>query len=356
MEAYQTTAIIKAGETGIDRLVAAQYAEACIARVSAAYDISPYETQLGASQESDKAAYRKSTGLAKRAKRILLKCIGKAEPIRPSERTLQLEKILMADKEMKSSAAVFKEIPATIKRNTERYDMLVSHERALVAKISGYTADYEAAEKERDVIGALLNYPGLSDESRKSAGEAVSRMMGLDVDISDAETRQMAYKRLSAENKSLIEKIEINFPFDERELASARRQMQVIKQYDEKKVRKGFIPAMDKLHELRCELNEAMNKADVEGPGAGLEGISERCGQHIAELKAMREQKEAEAELEIEVVKEMEQLEPAQHAEEDIKLRMYRVLGLDSAYCAPFAEEPEIIEADFTEVKLQGKK
>ena len=31
-------------------------------------------------------------------------------------------------------------------------------------------------------------------------------MMGIDVDISDAETRQMAYKRLSAENKSLIEK------------------------------------------------------------------------------------------------------------------------------------------------------
>ena len=90
-------------------------------------------------------------------------------------------------------------------------------------------------------------------------------MMGIDVDISDAETRQMAYKRLSAENKSLIEKIEINFPFDERELASARRQKQVIEQYDEEKVRNGFLPAMDKLHELRCELNEAMNRADVEG-------------------------------------------------------------------------------------------
>ncbi|MBU2637803.1 MAG: hypothetical protein KJ955_02425 [Nanoarchaeota archaeon] len=353
MEAYQTTAIIKAGETGIDRLVAAQYAEACIERVSAAYDISPYETQLGASQESDKTAYRKSTGLAKRVKRILLMCVGKAEPIKPSERTLQLERILMADKEMKTSAAVFKEIPPTIKRNTERYDALVSQEQKLVAKISGDTADYESAEKDRVVIGSILDYAALSDESRKSIGEAVMGMMGLDVDISDAETRQMAYTRLSAENKSLIEKIEINFPFDERELASARRQMQVIKQYDEKKVRKGFIPAMDKLHELMCELNEAMNKADVEGPGADLEGISERCGQHIAELKAMREQKEAEAELEIEVVKEMEQLEPAPQAEEDIKLRMYRALGLDSAqYSAPVAEEPVIIEADFTEVKL----
>ena len=163
-----STAIIKAGETGIDRLVAAQYAESCIARVSAAYDISPYETQLGTSQEGDKTAYRKSTGLAKRVKRILLKCIGKAEPIKPSERTLQLERILMADKEMKASAAVYKEIPATIKRNSERYDMLVSQEQELVAKISGCMADYDAAEKDKDVINALLNYPGFLMKAGKA--------------------------------------------------------------------------------------------------------------------------------------------------------------------------------------------
>ena len=265
----------------------------------------------------------------------------------------------MADKEMKASAAVYKEIPATIKRNSERYDMLVSQEQELVAKISGCMADYDAAEKDKDVINALLNYPGLSDESRKSACEAVSRMMGIDVDISDAETRQMAYKRLSAENKSLIEKIEINFPFDERELASARRQKQVIEQYDEEKVRNGFLPAMDKLHELMCELNEAMNKADVEGPGADLEGISQRCGQHIAELKAMREQKEAEAELAEEVAKDMRQLEPAPRAEESIKSRMNRAVGIDSvqydASVMPYAGEPVIIEAEFTELKQSAR-
>ena len=267
MSDYEAMAIVKAGETGIDRLVAAQYAEGCLARVSAAYDISPYVTQLGTSQEDDKAAYRKRTGLAKR---ILLKCIGKAKPIKPSERTLQLERILMADKEMKASAAVFKEIPATIKRNSERYDMLVSQEQALVAKISGDRADYGAAEKDREVIGSILDYGTLSEADRKRVDEDVMGMMGVGIELSDAETRQRAYKRLSAENKSLMERIKINFPFDERELESARRQMQVIEQYDREKVREGFIPAMDKLHELMCELNEAMNKADVEVPALTL--------------------------------------------------------------------------------------
>ena len=36
MSDYEAMAIVKAGETGIDRLVAAQYAEGCLARGSAA--------------------------------------------------------------------------------------------------------------------------------------------------------------------------------------------------------------------------------------------------------------------------------------------------------------------------------
>ena len=68
---------------------------------------------------------------------------------------------------------------------------------------------------------------------------------------------------------------------------------------------------------------------------------------------------EAEDELAEEVAKDMRQLEPAPHAEESIKSRMNRAVGIDSvqydASVMPYAGEPVIIEAEFTELKQSAR-
>ena len=55
----------------------------------------------------------------------------------------------------------------------------------------------------------------------------------------------------------------------------------------------------------------------------------------------------------------MRQLEPAPHAEESIKSRMNRAVGIDSvqydASVMPYAGEPVIIEVEFTELEAIRK-
>lgn len=348
-----STAIVKAEATGVEKLVAAQAASDYLARVSVSPDdISLYEPKLEASKGVDKRNYRKSTSLGARAKRALLRCIGRAGAIKPSPRTRLLESILKAHAEIEISAAVFKDIPGTIQRYQERYRRLIGEEQQLLQKIEAYRADYARAEQDKAHIAVLLDYELLSAADRERTDETIKLITGVELDIQDTETRNMLYNRLAAENKRLMEKVEMDFPFAERELGSVRRQMAVIEQHDEEKVRNGFLPAMDKLHAFRCEYEEAKNRADVEGAEADLEGISQRCGDGAVELRAMREQLEAEDEVESEIAEGMKELDIdiSPKANEDLMSRMDRALGRDS-YKAPCAEEPAIIEAEFKKAK-----
>ena len=338
-----TTAIVRAEETGIESLVAAQAASGYLAKVSVLPgEISDYSTKLTLSKKTDRAECRKRNG-------ILAVLFRRAKP-KPSPRTKLLERILTANAEIQTSAAVFKDIPETIKKNHEKYEKLAAEEQDLLGKIESYRDGYARAEADTAVIALLPDYELLSEADRKKADEVVKAITGMELEMRDADTRDMLYGRLRDENRRLRERVEMDFPFAERELGSARRQMKVIEQYDEEKVKKGFLPAMDKLHELKCEYNEAMTRADVQGADADLEGISQRCGDHIAELRAMREEREAEEELEKEVAADVRKLDEdiSPKAKEDLMSRMDRALGRDSVqYRAPSVEEPAIIEGEF---------
>lgn len=340
MAVYESMAIVKSEERGIDRLIAAQDANGYLARVSVSPgEITDYETQLGASRKDDKAKCRKKHG-------FLAVLFRKVKP-KPSRRTTLLEKILDAHEEIQTSSALFKGMPQRIEQNRNAYEKLISEEQALVRKIESYRDDYSRAQKDKADIALMLDYARLSSSERKRADDAVKYFTGIDIDLNDAETRQALCKRLLDEGKLAIDRIEMDFPFAERELASARRQMAVIEQYNEEKVRNGFVPAMDKLHALVCEYREAKTRADVTGAEADLDGISQRCGRHIDELKAMREQIEAEDEIDAAVAEDIKKLDVSPKATGDLLSRMDTVLGIADSY----AEEPVVIDAEFTERK-----
>ncbi|MDD4878616.1 MAG: hypothetical protein PHO02_06310 [Candidatus Nanoarchaeia archaeon] len=344
-ETAYTTAIIKAGEGSLARITDSSVARQYLEKVSIPpEDFKTYSGQLALSRKTDKADCRKRHG-------VLAVFFGKAKP-KPSLRTELLESIVKSHEEIVRSVQEFAGVPETVEGLRAKYAELSQKEQALVARISGYRQDISSVEQKGSVLGRLLQYDKLDAKAQEEVRSALSE--GADIDFDDADTRQMLFSGISDENEKKIGKIQIDYPFAERELLSARRQMKAIEQYDQDKVKAKFLPAMDVLHEMKCEYEEAKTHADIIGSSEVPEGIISRGKARIEELRQLRE----EAQIHLDVESEQRAAEDSLDAEifaadskskMDLKARMDMVLGKVAESPKPYVEEPVIIEAEFTE-------
>lgn len=341
-----STAIMKAGEGSLAKITDSSAARQYLARVSIPQDdAKDYIKQLRLSKAGDKSDCRKRNG-------FLSVLFGKAKP-KPSLRTQLLEGIVRSHEEIQRSVQEFADVPQTVERLRTKYAELSQKEGALVAQIGGYRADISEIEAKAPIVGKLLQYSSLDSKAKEIVHSALSE--GADVDFDDSDTRQLLFEGINSENERKMEKIQINYPFAERELLSTRRQMKAIEQYDQDKVKAKFLPAMDVLHEMKCEYEEAKTHADIIGSSEVPEGIISRGKARIEELRQLRE----EAQIHLDVESEQRAAEDSLDAEifaadskskMDLKARMDMVLG-KAAEAPPvsYVEEPVIIEAEFTE-------
>ena len=340
-----STAIMKAGEGSLARITDSSAARQYMERVSIPpEDATPYLKQLKLSKGSDKSECRKRNG-------ILAVLFGKAKP-KPSLRTQLLESIVKSHKEIQRSVQEFADVPGTVERLRNKYAELSQKEGALVAQIGGYRADISEIEAKASIVDKLLQYSALDSKAKEIVHSALSE--GADIDFDDADTRQVLFEGISAENEKKMEKIQINYPFAERELLSTRRQMKAIEQYDQDKVKAKFLPAMDVLHEMKCEYEEAKTHADIIGSSEVPEGIISRGKARIEELRQLREEAQIHLDVESEQRADEESLDAEIFASDskskmDLKARMDMVLGKAVESPKPYVEEPVIIEAEFTE-------
>ncbi|MFA5887619.1 MAG: hypothetical protein WC852_02825 [Candidatus Nanoarchaeia archaeon] len=342
---YGSTAIIKAGEGSLAKITDSSAARQYMERVSIPPDdAKPYTRQLVSSRKTDKSECRKRNG-------VLAVFFGKAKP-KPSLRTQLLESIVKSHEEIQRSVQEFADVPGTVERLRNKYAELSQKEGALVAQIGGYRTDISEIEAKASIVGKLLQYSSLDSKAKEIVHSALSE--GADIDFDDSDTRQLLFEGITAENEKKMEKIQINYPFAERELLSTRRQMKAIEQYDQDKVKAKFLPAMDVLHEMKCEYEEAKTHADIIGSSEVPEGIISRGKARIEELRQLRE----EAQIHLDVESEQRAAEDSLDAEifaadskskMDLKARMDMVLGKAAEAPKPYVEEPVIIEAEFTE-------
>jgi hypothetical protein len=344
-----STAIMKAGEGSLAKITDSSVARQYMERVSVPpEDFEAYSGQLTLSRKTDKADCRKRHG-------VLAVFFGKAKP-KPSLRTELLESIVKTHEEIVRSAQEFADVPATVEKLRTKYSELSQKEQALVERISGYRRDISYIEQKGQAIGRILQYGSLDAKAQEEVKSALSE--DADIDFEDSDTRQMLFSGLSAENERKIAKIQVDYPFAERELLSLRRQMKAIEQYDQDKVRAKFLPAMDVLHEMKCEYEEAKTHADIIGSSAIPEGIIVRGKARIEELKRLREDAQIHLDVESEQRAAEESLDAEMFASPkpnmDLKARMDMVLG-KAASKQSYASEHPVIEAEFTEKNVGSR-
>lgn len=364
------TALAKVEDVSLARIMDSETARAYIQKVSVpADDSAPYKAKLALSAADDQTAYddlvKAEKQKFKKRTRLLARWFGKAEftPSRAepekSRKTELLEAIVTINDKLQRDVAVFADIPETLAKNRATYADLLQREAAVRKQIEEYIETYEGAEALLKALNGLECYDALRDDEKEKVKKVIiSSNPDTNIDFEVPGIRKKLCTMMPGAKKTL-DKINMDLPFARENYMAIQDEMRDIEQYDAGDVKEKFVPAMLALYRLKLRYEKAKVKADTASPAADLDAIIRSCNELVDETDRTLEAVQIEADVDREMRKDAkktlsnEEVKPV-----DLISEMKSLLGkplADVPYAAPvqYAVQPEVIEAEFTEV---GKK